>query len=630
MTPDGPAVPGFRNRPAWLVVTAALAVAQAGLAAHLFGPERPWDALRDARPVLDGRHPLHLYHASLGAGTFRDATAVTCYDPNFQAGYPKTPVFDQAARPMEPVLVALGAREFDPAAYKLGLFALCLLVPLVFVAAARGFGVPAGGTAWAGVGGCVVWWSPPVRGLLDAGHLDLLCVGLAVVLFLGGMARYASSPGVSGWAVMAAASVVGWYAHPVAWAGLLPAVAVFYLVNAPRHGLAWHLGSLAVLGVGVAANLWWLADWPEFWWVRRESEDPTPPNWAAFVDPAVAHENGVGAGPGGWALVAAAAVGLGLMVRRERCGAAGVLVASAAAALAAARLGVVWPLARAEGADHAAALVPALAVVPAAFAVSEVLKRMRIGPPLTIAAVGVVGLAGWDDRAAEALAGVVPPVRPLTLGFDADRQHLIAALRDRTTRDARILLEEPDTATPGWNWTALAPYLTDRLFLGGLDPDARLEHSFCGLRDGRLAGRPFADWTPAERAEFCRRYNVGWVLCRTPAAAKWWAADPTASEVGRFADGGAGVVLFELRRPRSFALSGRATVERMDRHRIVLTDVAPDADGRVRLSLHHQRQLRAAPLVWAEPEKDLHDPIPFLTLIAPGPVSRVTITWDHP
>ena len=84
-----------------------------------------------------------------------------------------------------------------------------------------------------------------------------------------------------------------------------------------------------------------------------------------------------------------------------------------------------------------------------------------------------------------------------------------------------------------------------------------------------------------------------------------------------------------MNRTRSFVLSGTATVERMDRGRIVLRDVVPDEQGKVRLSLHHQQQLKTSPFPLVEPtaEKDPHDPIPFLTLEVRTPLSRVTLGW---
>src|SRR5689334_12475982 len=69
--PNDPPTDGFRSSPAWLLAAAAVVVAQAGLALALFGPGRPWLAVTDERPVLSGRHPLHLYHGTLGAAAFR-------------------------------------------------------------------------------------------------------------------------------------------------------------------------------------------------------------------------------------------------------------------------------------------------------------------------------------------------------------------------------------------------------------------------------------------------------------------------------------------------------------------------------------------------------------------------------
>jgi hypothetical protein len=209
----------------------------------------------------------------------------------------------------------------------------------------------------------------------------------------------------------------------------------------------------------------------------------------------------------------------------------------------------------------------------------------------------------------------------------------------QTTAEARVLWEDEREPAQSAHWTALLPVLTDRAYLGGLDPDARVEHAFCGMRDGELNGRPFDEWTPYERSEFCRRYNVGWVACRTPAAVGWWARDPTAKEVGRYRDGGE-VVLFELKRPRSFVLNdptlreqerASATWERADRRKLVLTDVVPNRAGEVVLSLHYQPGMRVSPTVIdIDGDKDLFDPIPMVKLRMPGPVSRVTLTWENP
>lgn len=622
---DGSPAAGFRQRPWWLLAVALVTVGQAQLAVHLFGSA---DGIADARPLVGGRHPLHLYHGYLGAATFRDRSATACYDPDFQAGYPKTPVFDGGSRPAE-LFLALAGGGYDPAAYKRGLFVVCALAPLALVVAARGLGLSAAGSCLAGVIGCVVWWSPPVRAMLDAGDLDLLLAGLMALALVGALARYAADPGPASWVLLAAVLAVGWYGHPIVWLGLAPVGAAFYVITAPRHGLAWHLGLIGSGVAGLAPNLWWLADWLKFWWLRQPSVDeiaPLPGLGELVGDPASL----LGPGLLGWALMAAGVGGLVGMARAGLRTEAGLVVAVAGLAALAARLGATWPTLQPVAAERAASLVAAALAIPAAWLAARWTERTTLGPLAGWAACGLPLVLGWTPLT----AGLGFNLDPLPRGLTHEQEQLVAALRHHTTAEARVLFEEPDTSRPGWNWTALLPVLTDRAYLGGLDPDARVEHAFCSMRDGKLNGRPFDDWTPYEQSEFCRRYNVGWVVCRTPEAIGWWARYPSAKEVGRFRDGGE-VVLFELKptpeRPRSFVLTGKAMWERADRRKVVLADVEPNEAGEVVLSLHYQPGMRVSPtVVSVDGDKDLFDPIPMVKLRTPGPVSRVTLTWENP
>src|SRR3954447_10198891 len=97
---------GFRRRPLWLVPLVALLVAQAATTLTLFDPDCSTRSLRDERPILNGAHPLHLYHGLLGSRSWREGGFGACYVPAFQAGYPKTPVFDSGSRPGELFLLA--------------------------------------------------------------------------------------------------------------------------------------------------------------------------------------------------------------------------------------------------------------------------------------------------------------------------------------------------------------------------------------------------------------------------------------------------------------------------------------------------------------------------------------------
>ena len=109
---------------------------------------------------------------------------------------------------------------------------------------------------------------------------------------------------------------------------------------------------------------------------------------------------------------------------------------------------------------------------------------------------------------------------PLLIGLTDDQHALLTVLRDQTTPEARILWDEIAENRPGWNWSALLPMLTGRDFLGGLDPDSGVEHSYCALCSRQLTGRMLADWSDGDLEVFCRWYNVGWVVARSPAGAR--------------------------------------------------------------------------------------------------------------
>lgn len=626
---------GFRHRPLWLFAVVGLVVAQAGLALALFGPERSFAAVRDDRAVLSGRHPLHLYHGSLGAASFHRAGVTTCYDPAFQAGYPKTPVFDGGCRPAE-LFLALTGGAFNPAAYKLGLFVCLLLVPPAFVLAGRGVGLPAGASVLAGVGGTLLGWSGPVRRMVEEGETDFLMAGLGVIVFVAWLARYARWSGIDGWLILAAVAAAGWYAHPVVWVGLSPIMIGYYLVFAPRQELGWHLGLVGITAAGLAPNLWWLADWGRYWWLRQPSPSdhiPLPTGEAVLGVPGD-YLTLLGCVPCGALLALAAAGGLVALWRAGHRASAGLLFAAVGLSAAVARVLAAWPRMPADAPERVVPLVAGLLVLSATFGLWKLLERAKAAGVGAVAAVLAMLVVGWVDGPDRPIAAAIRlRTEPFVLGLSADQEAVVAALREQTTADARILWDETTDHRPGWNWPALLPVLTDRAYLGGLDHDAGIDHAFCGMRDGRLNGRLVADWTDADLATFCRWYNVGWVVCRSPAAADRWGRLPMARPVVRLKEGGQPVVIYRLDRPLSFVLSGSAKWEGATPTRITLTDVTPDAGGGVELSLHNLPGLRAYPSyikVHSAPDQTGGDPINHVRLEMPGSVPRVTLVWENP
>jgi hypothetical protein len=635
--------PGGNGHPAWLLVLAGLLAWQGWLTAGLFDREHLADSLLDDRPILSGRHPLHLYHGYLGARSLYDRGSLSCYDPAFHAGYPKTPVFDSGSRPAELLLAAVGGR-YCPAAYKVGLALLCAAVPLLLFTAARSVGLGRGPACLACLLGLLVWWGGPCRDALEAGEADLLLAALLVLVQAGLLIRYHRDPGLLSWLGVVLTSLLGWFAHPVLLALLSPLFLIYYLSVGTRHRLAWHLALLAGLLAALAGNAFWLIDWVGYWWIRVPLRLEAPPLahrtlrtiweaplWGGPVD------RGLACG-----LMAAAAVGVLCYNQTSQRATARLLGLAGGGFLVLALVGLTWePLGR-FGTHHL--LVPALlfAALPAAHAVAECLRAVcrwqtaRAAVLLLAAAAGVglwwsapPVLADWAERLRDG-----PPLR---LGLDAEQQALVEAVQAHTTPEARILWEDLALAPAAPHWTPLLPLLTERAYVGGLDADAGIEHTASGLADQVLAGRPIRDWSAAELHDYCQRYNIGWVMCWSEAACerfrRWDEAEKIADLPPATAGGPAGC-LFRLRRAHSYALVGLARWLGADTQRIVLADVAPQRGrghpgGQVVLSLHHQAGMRIAPSRVRLEEAKQTQGRPFVRLCVDEPVTRVTITWDR-
>jgi hypothetical protein len=633
--PPVPPAPDPGNGRLWLLGLLALAAWQGWMTLSLFGPDQPWERLWNDEPILSGRHPLHLYHGWLGAQALLACGKPCCFDPSFQAGYPKTPVFDGGSRPAELCLLLAGG-GYAPAAYKIGLALACIAVPLVLAAAARGAGLNRAAACLATLLGLLVWWGVPARAVLEAGNLDLLLAAPAAVLQAGLVIRFERAPGLLTWLGILASGAAGWFADPLFFALLLPLVLVFLLSVANRHRLVWHLALLAGLLGAVAVNAFWLIDWVSYLWIREPLHLEAPllphrtfhtiwsaPFWGEPADRALA-----------LALVAAAVVGAGCLNQSRQRAAARILGLGAAGLLA---LAVGGALSESlAGAGGPALLIPALlfAAVPAAHALLEgfrLVARWTGGPFGAGAVSAVLVLVGAlpAHRHCATLLRRGAGTSPLAVGLSPERAALLATLHDCTTPEARILWEDRSAPAHAERWTALLPILTGRAYLGGLDPDASIEHTSADLADQFLAGRPVKKWSDQELADFCRRYNIGWVVCWSPGAVERFRAWPAAEVKAPLQDGAETGCLFQVQRPRSFALKGQAEWLRADCRRIALADVVPDRDGEVVLSLHYQSGLHVSPgRIQVERALDPSDPIPFVRLRLPGPVARLTLTWE--
>jgi hypothetical protein len=334
------------------------------------------------------------------------------------------------------------------------------------------------------------------------------------------------------------------------------------------------------------------------------------------------------------ALFGAAALGVIIMNEQRQRAAARMLAMGAGGLLVLALGGIAWPSLGRLGTSQL--LVPGLwfAVPPAVYGGLQVVEwlcrltgsawRATLLTGCLLLAGGVVGRGDVGALARRCLG-----TTPLAIGLGPERQQVVDLLRSSTTPAARILWEDRAGSRIASRWAALLPVFTGRPMIGGLGPDVSIEHASVSLVDQNLAGRPIQEWSDDDLDTYCRRYNVGWLVAweaKTIARFRNWRGT---QELTTLRDGNAGV-FFALKQ-RSFVLVGKADWLQADCHRIALANVIPQ-DGKVVLSLHYQVGFQVSPSrvqIEREPDPFAHDPIPFIRLQVPSPVSHLTITWSR-
>lgn len=630
--PDDAAAAGFLRRPGWALVLFALLLAHAATTSTLFDEDRSGRALRDDRPILNGAHPLHQYHGLLGAQSWRDGGYGACYDPAFQAGYPKTPVFDSGSRPAE-IFFLIGSDQSN--SYKIGLAICCVLVPLVFVAAARLLEHGAGTACVAAGLGIVLWWGGPTQRLLERGQFDWLLAGLNLVLHAAFAVRFHRDGGVVSWLGVGVTAALGWFLHPILWVGFGVLFLPLYVFIATSHGIVWNIAILSAWFAGLVVNIGWLDDWLQHCWMHL------PLSTTARDAVQLNLEEWFAADVGGnradrmlaLSLLGGGLLGIAGWLLRGRFAAAFVFGATAILLPALSFGGGLWRPLEVIGLAKFCVLACYFAVVPCAAGVTHlhrlltwITRHPARGTLVLLLLLGAAGFKVREDLAT--LARQARQARPLQIGLSGEQQTVVRTLKAATKNDARILWEErPNHPTPAW--TALLPSLTSRHYLGGLGPDAEVDHSHARLVATHLAGRPITEWTDAELADFCTRFNVGYVVAWTPEVLTRFRAWSAVEPVVPVHEHGEGWLL-SIKRPRSMVLKGKARVIQLDADRIALADVEPE-DGVVVLSLHFQEGFRITPsTITAEREPDPEDPIPRLRLKVPSPTLRVTLTWGKP
>jgi len=628
-TPAAPeeAVAGGRSR-WWLLPWLGLFVWHGWLTLTLFGTDEPWLVILDDRPLTAGKHPLHLYHGSLGARSFLHNGDLCCYDPAFQAGYPKTPVYDSGSRPAE-LFLTLSAGKQPARAYKLGLAASCLLLPVSIAIAITGLGFNRRTMFLTTLLSLFIWWGDACQRLLIEGDLDLVLAAMMLVAQMGLLVRFDQRPGVLIWIGLTITGFLAWFAQPLCAVLLLPLFLLYFLHTGPRHSFLWHLALFSGLCLAVACNIFWLNDWLRYWWLRAP---PVAGEW--LVDhrtPRTLWESPLWGSPFDRGLtlflLALAITGTILCYRNGQRATVRLL-----------GLGTLGLFGLALGGlmnDMLARLQTPLLLLPALLLAAPLaahaiehgwqLTTRKLGFWMTcVVALPLGPLVYLLVQVCPECATRSESAQPLTCGWRDSQQEIVTAIRTHTTTEGRILWE---ATTEAGTWTALLPWLTGRSYIGGIDPNNSIEPSACQLRSGSLMGRAIGEWSDDELENYCRRYNIGWVAAWKPetiARLKRWRLAATTCDLLGEQRG----VLYTIDRRLTFVLKGKARTFKADVGTVTLCDVIPE-DGEIVLSLHYQAKITASPSrVRVEREIDSQDPIPLIRLRVDGPVARITLTFS--
>jgi hypothetical protein len=643
----GPALPSPAPSTAWLrflagsLVVALLFGWQAWITLGLFGDAAPWPNLTNDQPLMSGAHPANLTRARLAAQALRDIGSFCYYDPN-DAGCPQTPIID-GCRFAELFLFALGelpatAKLAPETMYKLCLVTLCLAVPLFLLLACWGAGLDLPATAAACALGLAVWWGPHGRAAVEAGDTEIILGSLAVLAHVALLIRFHKNPGLRVWAGLLVTGAFGWLAQPMLFPIVLPLLLIYYLSAGVKHAFPWHLALLAAEAGAIGVNVPWLIDWVNYWWLRAEF--PSAFDMLPHRTPATIWDAPLWGGPAHRALAiflfASAAVGLVLWHRTKQRASARLLGLGAIELLILALLGISWEPMGQMGA--AIFLSPALwfACLPAAHGWTRMLCWLgRSGPGrfvLLLAAMGL-GTAVFVGRSECQIVGgcVLHAIHtePLAFGLTPERQELVAAIEQYTTKDARILWEDRKLPRKMSRWSVMLPWRTDRWFLGGVDPDGVLEISSISFLSESLERRKFSDWSDRSLAEYCKRYDVGWAIAWSPSVIERFRRWPGVEREIAVKDDVPGVLFVLKPQGGSFVMKGHAELLEMDTTHIVLANVEPEG-GEVVLNLHYIAGLRGSPSrVQIDAEPSGQDPIGFIRLKMVDRAERLTLTWDR-
>jgi hypothetical protein len=217
----------------------------------------------------------------------------------------------------------------------------------------------------------------------------------------------------------------------------------------------------------------------------------------------------------------------------------------------------------------------------------------------------------------------------LTCEFPEQLRQLVIFLKNNTTKEARILIEDSEIlkdslkhAYYGGHFPALFPEYVKREYLCGPRPMYPIKHSYASFTNGVLFEKDISTYTLKELKMIFDAYNIKWIVCWNNTSNVFFRQckeyiTPLA-EIDKF-------TIYEVKRSPSFFLKGKGQVY-SDYNRLDLKNIVPE-DGEIIISYHWMKELKIIPSGTIERFFVGGDPVGFIKIKNPSPSFSIINTY---
>jgi hypothetical protein len=600
-----------KSRLVWAAALGSLFVHCALLLVFFGGPR----ALVSDQPLIHDDHGWHFYYSILGSRFLIEHGTTWGYDPFLMAGYP-TDFFDTSDRFIKVAMIPMRMLSLETG-YKISVFLMAAVVPLLFFAAPLWLGMNHRVAIIATILGTWEWWMGGGLSIFATGMVGFGLASIYGLALAGLFARYLQTGSRGLHIMLIVATPIALLVHPGIVLIMGAPCGVLYLINFKKLSIRRHLFIVLVCAFAIASNLFWIIPYFENLAFAKlpHAHFQDPLQIIGFLLFSVINRYQVIVP----VLLVAAVAGFMALRREGRPDQVLCLGIPALIFLAVFFFGGLIPLFR--DIEPGRYLFPLLflLVFPAAKGFeswAQIIKSTGSGRFRRIAAGSIFAISIPSFLIFLLTSFFSPPEQPF-VGMNTR----VSSIRDwiiaNTDRSARVLIEDRGPFNNIYEDTfATCPlaYYTSRELIGGPHWAAHLKHHFADLSGFELFGRFLYQWDETSLAEYMDLYNIGWVGAFSPLVRKLFEEHPALFKpVGVAGD----FQFYEVKRERTFFIEGSGLVE-ADYNRLAIKNINASAE-RVVISYHWH------PRLWTKPPAKVvrvmigNDPVGFIGIINPRP-----------